>query len=789
MKIKKGFGTLFLALLAGLLLTAPAGATETGSSQDLVASGDELTKAKAVGVEGMIPVHGQDVADGVYEVEVESSSSMFRVERARLTVSGGSMSAELTLSGTGYTYLYLGTAGEAAKGETSNYIGYTEDEEGKYVYTIPVEALDQAIDCAAFSRKREKWYGREILFLAESLPEGAVLTDLPDYQELRRAAKEKRIEAMREENGRNSDTKDETAGSGENRQREDVANSEGIRRRKETAGSGELARGKSADNSDLPQVWEPAAVDLPDGEYEILLDFVGGSGRSYVESPAVLAVREGRAYARICWSSSHYDYMKAGDQTYFPLKEEGKSVFEIPVPEFDEKLFVVGDTTAMGTPHEITYQLTFYRDSVLSEGTAGAIRKASEGKPGKAGRILLRGAAALLFIALILYAKIRKVSLSIAVCVLAAGSLLAFGMWPKTNSSFPKEEKQGVSDELTYTSSMELEYAREFSVDYYEGGYALITIAGSERYLLVPESGRIPGDLEPDIVILRQPLTNLYLAASAAMDMFVSLDALPLVRFSAIKPEGWYIPQVREAMERGELLYAGKYAAPDYEQILAGHCTLAIENTMIYHTPQVKEQLERFGIPVLVDYSSYEKEPLGRTEWVRLYGLLAGRREEAEKAFASETAAFASVQKDEIVPKTVAFFYITSNGEVNVRKSSDYMPKMIALAGGSYVFEDLGDGEAVSSTVTLQFEEFYEAAQGADYLIYNSTVEGELDSLEALLSQSSLLKNCKAVQEKQVFCTTKNLYQSSMALGTILHDIHEILAGREEKLTYFYKLE
>ncbi len=371
----------------------------------------------------------------------------------------------------------------------------------------------------------------------------------------------------------------------------------------------------------------------------------------------------------------------------------------------------------------------------------------------------------------------------------AAGSLLAFGMRPGSSSSFPKEQKQGVSDELTYTSSMELKYAREFSVDYYEGGYALITIAGSERYLLVPESGTIPGDLDPDIVILQQPLTNLYLAASAAMDMFVSLDALPLVRFSAIKPEGWYIPQVREAMERGKLLYAGKYAAPDYEQILAGHCTLAIENTMIYHTPQVKEQLERFGIPVLVDYSSYEKEPLGRTEWVRLYGLLADRREEAEKAFASEEAVFASVQKEEIAPKTVAFFYITSNGEVNVRKSSDYLPKMIALAGGSYVFEDLGDEEAASSTVTMQFEKFYEAAQGADYLIYNSTVEGELDSLEDLLSQSSLLKNCKAVQEKQVFCTTKNLYQSSMALGTILHDLHEILAGREEKLTYFYKLE
>ena len=345
-----------------------------------------------------------------------------------------------------------------------------------------------------------------------------------------------------------------------------------------------------------------------------------------------------------------------------------------------------------------------------------------------------------------------------------------------------------VSSFLTYSHSMELHYAREFSVDYYEGGYALITLADSERYLLVPEDKAVPEDLETDITVLQQPLKNLYLAASAAMDMFVALDALPRIRFSSLKAEGWYIREAREAMEAGTILYAGKYAAPDYEKILEENCGLAVENTMIYHTPQVKEQLERFGIPVLVDISSYEKEPLGRTEWVRLYGLLTGREAQAEMLFAAEQAVFELVKGDDSTGKKVAFFYITNNGEIHVRTPSDYLPKMIELAGGCYVFQN-SEEESSSSTMMLQWEEFYAAAKDADCLIYNSTVDGELNSVDELLAKSGLLKNFKAVQEGNVFCTSRKLYQSTMSLGTITHDLHEILAGREGNLTYFYKLE
>lgn len=353
-----------------------------------------------------------------------------------------------------------------------------------------------------------------------------------------------------------------------------------------------------------------------------------------------------------------------------------------------------------------------------------------------------------------------------------------------------EERTKDISSGLTYSHSMELMYAAEFAVDYYEEGYALITMAKGERYLVIPEGGKTPEGLEEEIVLLQKPLKNMYLAASAVMDMFVSLDALDLIRFSALKSESWYVDEARKAMEDGDILYAGKYSAPDYERIIAENCGLAIENTMIYHTPEIKEQLEKFGIPVLVDYSSYELNPLGRTEWVKLYGLLADREEEAEKAFASEAQAFASVEEKEKSGKTVAFFYITTNGEANVRKSSDYLPKMIEMAGGSYIFRDLGAEEGTaSSTVTMQMEEFYASARDADYIIYNSTIDGELNSVEELLAKSSLLEKFKAVQQGNVYCTTKNLYQSSMELGTIISDLHKILSGSEEGLTYIYKLE
>lgn len=373
---------------------------------------------------------------------------------------------------------------------------------------------------------------------------------------------------------------------------------------------------------------------------------------------------------------------------------------------------------------------------------------------------------------------------------IAAVLLFLLGGCGRTETA-AQERNTDISQELTYTGSMDLVYAEKFTVDYYEDGYALITVNQDMQYLLVPEGMKAPEDLAEGISVLQQPVDHIYLVASAVMDMFVSMDALDAVRFSGLQDSGWYIEEAREAMKAGDILYAGKYSAPDYEQILAEGCGLAVENTMIYHTPEVKEQLENFGIPVLVDYSSYEAEPLGRTEWVKLYGLLIGKEEAAEEAFQSEMEAFQSIQESEEDigdEKSVAFFYITANGEANVRKSSDYLAKMIDMAGGEYIFRNLGDEESASSTETMQMEEFYAGAKDADYIIYNSTIDGELSSLDELLAKSPLLKDFKAVENGNVFCTTRDLYQSSMELGTIISDIHSMLTDRTD-MTYIYPLE
>ena len=380
----------------------------------------------------------------------------------------------------------------------------------------------------------------------------------------------------------------------------------------------------------------------------------------------------------------------------------------------------------------------------------------------------------------------KKIILLFIVTGILVGMVTACG---SAADGTQKTHDTEISQQLTFDHSETLDYAQKFLIDRYQDDYALVTITDDSRYLVVPEGKVAPDDLDPDIVVIQQPVQNIYLAASAAMDMFVATDALDAVRFSSLKADGWYIEEAKKAMEDGDIIYAGKYSAPDYEMILNENCGLAIENTMILHTPEVKEQMEKFNIPVLVDHSSYETNPLGRTEWVKLYGLLTGHEDQAEQAFDAEAKAFEQVSDQDATGKTVAFFYITTNGEANVRKSADYLPKMIELAGGSYIFDDLGDEEEATSTVSLQMEEFYAGAKDADYIIYNSTIEGELSSMQDLLAKSPLLEKFKAVKEGHVYCTTKNLYQSTMELGTITSDIRKMLTGDDADLTYLYKVE
>lgn len=524
--------------------------------------------------------------------------------------------------------------------------------------------------------------------------------------------------------------------------------------------AGSLPQAATAEESQTAETEEVSSMvtvqqlGLEDGTYIADGTLEGGSGRAAISSPVELTVKDGQMTARIEFSSPYYDYMIVDGEKYEPENTEGNSQFTIPMAGFDAGVPVTADTVAMSEPHEIDYEIVL--DSATLKSWDGQTKESES--------------------------------------VTEADTTVPDETTENTDGV--KSTGTGLEHEileipgLTYDHSMELEYATQFAVDYYQDDYAVITIAQEGSCLVVPEGKEAPEGLDKEIKVLQQPLDHIYLVATSSMDLFRAIGGIENITLSGTDANGWYIEEAKEAMENGNIQYAGKYSAPDYELILANGCDLAIESTMIYHSPDVREKLEEFGIPVLVEHSSYESDPLGRMEWLKLYAVLLDKEEEADAYFQSQTDMLTDVLGAENTEKTVAFFSINSNGYVTVRKTGDYISKMIELAGGRYIFQNLGDDNALS-TMNMQMEDFYAGACDADYIIYNSAIESELHSLDELLEKSSLLADFKAVKEGNVWCTEKSLFQETTGIATMISDMHTMLTSDDpdlSQLTYMYRL-
>lgn len=378
--------------------------------------------------------------------------------------------------------------------------------------------------------------------------------------------------------------------------------------------------------------------------------------------------------------------------------------------------------------------------------------------------------------------------------------------------------KKSVSKEipgLTYVSTDRNEDAKEFKILRYKDGkgkkgYTCLSFSDGGRYLMIPEQGSVPKALENHIkttsengaasqtkdglVVLKQPVNHIYLAATAAMAHFATLDSMDHLKFTGTRQNDWYVEKARAAMQNGTLLFAGKYSEPDYETLVKYHTTLAIESTMILHTPEVKEKLEAVGIPVMTDLSSYESTPFGRAEWIKVYGVLLGKEREANTFFDKEKQKVKSIEaketsddESEKTKKTVAFFYLDSQGRAVVRKSDDYIPSMIEMAGGKYIFKDLKskNPNSHSGAVTMSIEQFYQEAADADVLIYDAAIEKSLKNLDALTEKNEIFQKFKAVKEKHVWCAEASLYQATDSTAEIIEGFHETI--NDGKDTEFLK--
>lgn len=514
----------------------------------------------------------------------------------------------------------------------------------------------------------------------------------------------------------------------------------------------------------------PAYADAP-----ATFGWAGGSGRlKGIECSDVQKVGAGFT-ATIVFNSSNYEQVRV-DGVIYDNETPGTGVGTFTIPLVPNEIQQIeGLTTAMSTPHWVAYQLFFSMDQ-LPEGLDADL-------------------------VLTYYQAADELFHSVFLGENAAGSQSASAV---QSSYEPRSEfsLEGVAtaqradapsiNGLTYQTSLQMKAAERFAVDYYEGGFKLVTIDDGtnsySRFLVAPAGARAPADLPADVCVLQQPLDNIYLCATASMSLFDAIGGLGAVTLSSVDAAGWEIEAPRAALESGQMRYAGRYSAPDYEMLLTQNCDLALESTMILHTPEVQEKIEQLGIPVLIERSSYETTPLARVEWAKLYGALLNREAEAEAFVERQASIIEELGSMPSTGKTVAFFAVKSDGTVTIRRPSDYVAQSIEIAGGVYAFHDL-QAPGTSNTVNVSMEEFYRVASQADYLVYNGTIQAPLSSMADLYALSETFANYKAVQEGHVFTTTKDFYQATDKMAETIVDFNIVVTeGDEDSLMFLRRV-
>ena len=299
-----------------------------------------------------------------------------------------------------------------------------------------------------------------------------------------------------------------------------------------------------------------------------------------------------------------------------------------------------------------------------------------------------------------------------------------------------------------------------------------------------------------------QDRQNIMVSSASTMSLINALGALDRVPMTTADTT-WRIQEIKDAIADGTITEVGKYSAPDYELILSigeqKKVTFVVFSTMLDSVPDVEEQLtQACGLRVMRDQSNYEGHPLGRTEWIKVYGEIFDMRDEADAVFGEQVDILndtldkiGDIQDEE--KKTVLIFYTTSSKETfYVRNAADYVTELVNLAGGKQV-APIGEGE--SGNTKMSQESFIATCSGADYVLYNWTsgASGVSDqTMQGLLDArlGDWFKDFKAYKEENVWRTSDDFYQKMDKMGEMVADIYRMLYDPEvpDSLTYVNRL-
>lgn len=544
------------------------------------------------------------VSDGSYKANVTSSSSMFKVTDCILTSKNGEMTAKITLSGTGYDYLYVGTSTEAALADKSKWIPYVVDKNGMYTYTIPVSLLDTGISVAAFSHKKQIWYDRTLTFASAG---------------------------MKNLNNSNS-TNGTTGNNGNTNQGNNTSQNTnfGTGTTSGNTGTNQTPDKESKYEADLNggTARVNSATTLADGVYTPdKFSWSGGTGKVSI-SCTKITVTGGQAYATIVFSSGSYGYVKANGNTYYPTATGSTSTFVIPV-ELNKNNTIIGMTTKMSTAHEISYSIFIYLSAAAkADGTtvSGETNLSADTLDEKAPEIMGLSYQSETKVEHAKYFKIYHYDQGI--------TLLEIDQRKDedTKETKTKDTKEDTDSGLTPAQEEQLALYKAKIV----------------RYLIVPEDAEIPAGLDKEMIVIQKPKKSAYVGSEEVLGILDKLNATDQITSVGVKQKNCKVEGIAKAMKAKKIIYAGTYKKPENKKLMKSKCDLAILSNKILPDEKnekkmsVEDQQKRYeelaekfvllDVPMIVDRSADEKKNDAKVEWSKVYEAIFAQTDSADSS-------------------------------------------------------------------------------------------------------------------------------------------------------------
>lgn len=539
---------------------------------------------------------------GKYAIkEVTSSSPMFRVVSCELISANGEMYADITLNGTGYDYLYAGTADAAGKAKQEEWSCYKENALGRYVYRVKVTSVDKGIAIAAHSKKNNKWYDRTLVFSSTGV---------------------KKPGSNGPANGNNGNTNQGNSTSqNTNFGTGTTSGNTGTNQTpdKESKYEADLNGGTARVNS---------ATTLADGVYTPdKFSWSGGTGKVSI-SCTKITVTGGQAYATIVFSSGSYGYVKANGNTYYPTTTGSTSTFVIPV-ELNKNNTIIGMTTKMSTAHEISYSIFIYLSAAAkADGTtvSGETNLSADTLDEKAPEIMGLSYQSETKVEHAKYFKIYHYDQGI--------TLLEIDQRKDedTKETKTKDTKEDTDSGLTP--------AQEEKLALYK--------AKIVRYLIVPEDAEIPAGLDKEMIVIQKPKKSAYVGSEEVLEILDKLNATDQITSVGVKQKNCKVEGIAKAMKAKKIIYAGTYKKPENKKLMKSKCDLAILSNKILPDEKnekkmsVEDQQKRYeelaekfvllDVPMIVDRSADEEKDDAKAEWSKVYEAIFAQTDSTDSS-------------------------------------------------------------------------------------------------------------------------------------------------------------